>query len=181
MTLNFGIRLDYATNPIGWAGGNNTLTTLVGSFRPPIGPLATAPDCTGETTAASYAGCLTGMLYACAARIREQSQCAELGPRFGFAYDPFKDHKTSIRGGFGIFHDPVAARIYESGFIATPPATFYEVFEPCFPTHSQTLPSAWAVCRPLSGFLGLTRLHQPNSPALITKSRMAHLTKCSTT
>ncbi len=26
-------------------------------------------------------------------------------PRFGFAYDPFNDHKTILRGGFGMFHD----------------------------------------------------------------------------
>lgn len=31
-------------------------------------------------------------------------------PRFGLAWDPFSDHKTSIRAGFGIFHNVIYSR-----------------------------------------------------------------------
>ena len=33
----------------------------------------------------------------------------DFAPRFGFAWQPFKDSKTSIRGGFGVFYDVLKA------------------------------------------------------------------------
>lgn len=35
----------------------------------------------------------------------------DIGPRISFAWDPFKNHKTVIRGGYGIFFGPIDTQI----------------------------------------------------------------------
>lgn len=42
-------------------------------------------------------------------------------PRVGLAYDPFANHKTSIRAGFGMFHEVLFPGIWAIGFINSPP------------------------------------------------------------
>lgn len=148
LTLNIGFRYDYATNPIGWSGFNQPLTTIIGSYLPPIGPIA--------NTISPYAP-FTPVKHVFADNIN----AANFGPRFGFAWDIFKDHKTSLRGGTGIFYDPTAPRLYQSNFINSAPAGFSFVVGPGFPD-----PCAANVCAPgaTGEFAGVDYLAPRGSP-----------------
>jgi len=153
LTLNLGFRYDGDTNPIGWAAGNQPMTTLVGSFLPPVGPVAPAGGLP----------VFTPVKHVFAHNINSLN----FEPRFGFAFDPFKDHKTSIRGGVGIFDDPTSGRLWESNFINTAPSgsSFLIFPPPSFPNLCAT------GCNPpgaTSEFAGVT--YQPDgvSPYQIT-------------
>jgi hypothetical protein len=77
-------------------------------------------------------------------------------PRVGFAYDPFADHKTSLRAGFGIFHDLITVQAYQTGYGGAPPwaqSTQLNAIYPFAPTAatasailpSQTIPWYWPI------------------------------------
>ncbi len=42
-------------------------------------------------------------------------------PRVGLAWDIFGDHKTALRAGFGIFHDPYTTYAFSSAYVSSPP------------------------------------------------------------
>ena len=54
-------------------------------------------------------------------------------PRLGLAWDVFGDHKTSLRAGFGMFHDPAQTCEFFSGYVGTPPFLSLNQVNPSFP------------------------------------------------
>jgi Carboxypeptidase regulatory-like domain/TonB dependent receptor-like, beta-barrel len=173
LTLNMGIRYDYGTNPIGWASGNQPMTVLAGSFLPPEGPLAPTPQCVSALGPAPslLAAAVCSLQYYTPVKhaFANNANSNNWEPRFGFAYSPFKSNKTAIRGGIGVFDDPTAARIYESGFTATPPSSDFAIFGPAFPNvFSPTSTCISGItCPSPSEFAGVTYQDSNGSPYTI--------------
>lgn len=108
LTLNLGLRYEFVTNPVTAQHPLYTVTDFQTSTN------WTQVPHVFQTNPASR----------------------NFDPRVGFAFDPFKDHKTSIRGGFGIFHDPIAPRTYASAYYFDPPYSSTVLVFPSFPTPS---------------------------------------------
>ena len=104
LTVNIGLRYEFVSNP------TTNVHPLNAVINPPFGTFQRVPN-----------------VFASNPSVRN------LDPRFGIAYDPFGDHKTAIRAGFGIFYNPIRARSYASGYYFNPPYALAFIPLPQFP------------------------------------------------
>lgn len=104
LTLNLGLRWDPTTDP--------------GEVNHPMEALAATPLGLGNNAATNPGPFVfTQVPHAFA----HNPSLRNFDPRVGFAFDPFNDHKTAIRGGFGMFHDVIQARTILPGYWLNPP------------------------------------------------------------
>jgi hypothetical protein len=94
LTLNLGLRYDFTTNPV-------CVAVVCTNLPDPLSSTTFVP--VPHVTQAN-------------------ANAFNFDPRIGLAWDPFSDHKTSIRAGFGIFHEQLSARTFGTAYSLTPPS-----------------------------------------------------------
>jgi hypothetical protein len=105
LTMNIGVRYEFVSNPV------ERLNKLHNIVDPPL---------SAGFTPVSHV-------------FISNPSLKNFDPRFGLAFDPFKDHKTSIRAGFGLFHDLIEPRTYGGGLWLSPPFVSVQQQNPVFP------------------------------------------------
>jgi Carboxypeptidase regulatory-like domain len=108
LTLNYGVRYQYNGVPFETGGNFSNLFQNPDSFATSFTFTEVGPG-TGHD------------MY--------HNDYSNIEPRVGFAWDPFKTGKTSVRGGYGIFHDRIFDNLFGNAR-ANPPfqQTAFSVF-----------------------------------------------------
>jgi outer membrane receptor protein involved in Fe transport len=121
LQLDYGLRYQLLRQPY---DADNVLT----AFLPELFNPARAPrfaDARGSTVVVGSGDFLNGIAIANVnspfGRRVQQLDKNDWAPRFGFAWDPWNNGKTVLRGGFGIYYDQALVGIVEQNTFVNPP------------------------------------------------------------
>ena len=130
LTLNLGLRYDWGANP---SDASNNLYQVLNP-----------PGLSNPTGAPVFPN---APAFVQVPNVWENNpNTKNFDPRIGLAYDPFGDHKTSIRAGFGVFHELIKATVYQAGYVLNPPYT--SIAAPNIPSPAPGIPP---ICAPVFG------------------------------
>jgi hypothetical protein len=130
LTLNLGLRYAWGANP---SEATNNLYQLINP------PYATVPSGASVFPSAPSFVHVPNVW-------QNNPNTKNFDPRIGLAYDLFGDHKTSIRAGFGMFHELIKATIYQAAYVLNPPYT--TIAAPYIPSPAPGVPP---ICVPAFG------------------------------
>ena len=119
--LDYGVRYYRFRQPI---DQNNVLATFLPElYNPALAPVCSTATCQAFNTATfnltngfAYAGNNSPF-----GRRVQQNDKNDFGPRIGFAWDPWNNAKSVLRGGYGIYYDQALVGIVEQNSFTTPP------------------------------------------------------------
>jgi hypothetical protein len=122
LSINAGLRWDFSSNP---NEVNNRMTNIV------LG--------SGSTLEQQVAGASVAVV----PHLYTNNRIAYFAPRLGFAWDPTKQGKLSIRGGIGVFFNRPPNKVWSDAIRGNPP------FEggPITATEGQTPAPAYGLCQ----------------------------------